>query len=148
MQKKKNKQTNKQTQITNKQTKNQTVKIQKTQKGIFLLPTKPPPSPHIPKEFINLYVLQVLLTCVLPVWRFHTNKMYHLPLHNNLWHHNNNRRILNSHLFWLNSHPFFAHPIICRLNLSVSAPHPPWCLDEKLLIKLWYIWKKLYNINF
>ncbi len=29
------------------------------------------------------------------------------------------RRILNSHLFWLNSHPFFAHPIICRLNLSV-----------------------------
>jgi hypothetical protein len=30
-------------------------------------------------------------------------------------------RILNSHLFWLNSHPFFAHffmrPIICRLNL-------------------------------
>jgi len=25
------------------------------------------------------------------------------------------RRILNSHLFWLNSHPFFARPIICRL---------------------------------
>ncbi len=28
------------------------------------------------------------------------------------------RTFLNSHLFWLNSHPFFAHPIICRLNLS------------------------------
>jgi hypothetical protein len=42
--------------------------------------------------------------------------MYHLPLHNNLWHHNNNRRILNSHLFWLNSHPFFKHLIICRLK--------------------------------
>jgi len=41
------------------------------------------------------------------------------------------RRILNSHLFWLNSHPFFERPIICRLmheklliNLSVSAPTP------------------------
>jgi len=34
----------------------------------------------------------------------------------------------NSHLFWLNSHPFFARSIICRLNLSVFAP-PPWCLD-------------------
>ncbi len=34
-----------------------------------------------------------------------------------------------------NSHPFFARPIICRLNLSVSAS-PPKCLDEKLLIKL------------
>jgi hypothetical protein len=34
------------------------------------------------------------------------------------------RKILNSHLLWLNSHPFFAHPIICRLNLSVSAPPP------------------------
>ncbi len=56
------------------------------------------------------------------------------------------RRILNPHLFWLNSHPFFARLfarlIICRLNLSVSAP-PPWCLDEKLLIKLWYIWEKI-----
>jgi len=31
------------------------------------------------------------------------------------------RKILNSHLFWLNSHPFFARPIICRLNLSVSV---------------------------
>jgi hypothetical protein len=39
---------------------------------------------------------------------------------------NTYRRILNSHLFWLNSHPFFARPIICRLNLSVFAP-PPWC---------------------
>jgi hypothetical protein len=28
---------------------------------------------------------------------------------------------LNSHLFWLNSHPFFARSIICRLNLSVFA---------------------------
>jgi hypothetical protein len=25
---------------------------------------------------------------------------------------------------FLNSHPFFARPIICRLNLSVSAPPP------------------------
>jgi len=35
------------------------------------------------------------------------------------------RNFFNSHLFWLNSHPFFACPIICRLNLSVSAPTPP-----------------------
>jgi hypothetical protein len=34
------------------------------------------------------------------------------------------KRIFNSHLFWLNSHPFFAHLIICRLNLSVSVPPP------------------------
>jgi hypothetical protein len=40
------------------------------------------------------------------------------------------RKFFNSHLFWLNSHPFFVRPIICRLNLSVSAPQ-----------------KKLYNIN-
>jgi hypothetical protein len=33
-------------------------------------------------------------------------------------------KILNSHLFWLKSHPFFARPIICKLNLSVSAPPP------------------------
>jgi hypothetical protein len=34
------------------------------------------------------------------------------------------RKILNSHLFWLNSHPFFVRSIICRLNLSVFAPPP------------------------
>jgi hypothetical protein len=34
------------------------------------------------------------------------------------------RKFFNSHLLWLNSHPFFARPIICRLNLSVSAPPP------------------------
>ncbi len=33
-------------------------------------------------------------------------------------------KFFNSHLFWLNSHPFFARPIICKLNLSVSAPPP------------------------
>jgi hypothetical protein len=32
-----------------------------------------------------------------------------------------NRKFFNSDLFWLNSHPFFARPIICRLNLSVSV---------------------------
>ncbi len=28
------------------------------------------------------------------------------------------RTFLNSHLFWLNSHPSLARSIICRLNLS------------------------------
>jgi len=36
------------------------------------------------------------------------------------------RKFFNSHLFWLNSHPFFTRPIICRLNLSVPTP-PPLC---------------------
>jgi len=43
-------------------------------------------------------------------------------------------RILNSHLFWLNSHPFFVCPIICKLNLSV-CPTP-----------LMFIWlRNLFN---
>ncbi len=31
------------------------------------------------------------------------------------------RKFFNSHLFWLNSHPFFARSIICRLNLDASV---------------------------
>jgi hypothetical protein len=31
------------------------------------------------------------------------------------------RKILNSHLFWLNSYPFFMRPILCRLNLDASV---------------------------
>ncbi len=46
----------------------------------------------------------------------------------------NSSKILNSHLFWLNSHPFFALPIICRLNLSVSAPPPLGIYDLRIYI--------------
>jgi len=82
----------------------------------------------LPQKMTKNPILSVLWPTSLPY------KEYQKSL---LWY----RKILNSHLFWLNSHPFFMCPIIiCRLNLSVSAP-PPWCLDENLLIKLWYIWK-------
>jgi hypothetical protein len=78
----------KQTQIT-KQQKTKQLSFRKTQKGIFLLlPTKAP-SPT-PKRIHKLYVLQVLLTCAYQFGDFTLIKLYHLPLHNNLWHNNNN----------------------------------------------------------
>ncbi len=55
---------------------------------------------------------------------------YYDKLLKNIYYNNNNnsRRIKKIHTFFfgLNSHPFFfACPIIiCRLNLSVSAPTP------------------------
>jgi len=39
-----------------------------------------------------------------------------------------------SPFFWLNSHPFFARPIICRLNLSVSASHIMIYLEKNCII--------------
>jgi len=43
--------------------------------------------------------------------------------------------------------PFLGTFDYMQIKFECVCPTPPWCLDEKLLIKLLYMWKKLYNIN-
>jgi hypothetical protein len=67
-------------------------------------------------SYICIYIEYMYMYIIIHVYYKH---MIH-----DIYTYNILRKFFNSHLFWLNSHPFFTRSIICRLNLSVSAPPP------------------------